>query len=110
MIERCQGASVTRVALCERHGSDARGAPAFSAFFRKLAARSLKDFWVESELSEADLARFLGKARNVTGMWLRASSLQPRAVLRLSVMEVITLDGAPNLELARSLRALAGAL
>ena len=101
---------MTRVALCERHGSDRKGNPTFSTHFRSVAAVSLREFWLESELTEADLARFLGKAPNVTAMWLRAGTLQPRAVLRLSVMEVIDLHGAPNLELARSLRPLAGAL
>lgn len=110
VVKACQGASITRASLCERHGSDKRGAPTFSAWFRELAARSLRAFWLESELTQADLARFLGKRVNLVALWLKAASLSPRAVLRLSVMEVIDLEGAPNLELARSLRPLAGAL
>ena len=106
----CQGASVTRAALCEFHGTRPNGAPAFSTWFCELAAGSLKAFWEESELTIADLARFLGKNPNVVAMWLRARRLQHRAVLRLSVMEVIDLHGAPNMHMARALRPLAGAL
>ena len=101
---------MTRVALCERHGTRPNGAPAYSKWFCEQAAGSLKAFWLVSELTEADFARFLGKNPNVVALWLKSRALSHRAVTRLSVMEVIDLHGAPNLELARSLRPLAGAL